>query len=1113
MGQLGLGDTNNRGDNANEMYNNLPFVDVGTSLSVNYMALGKYHTCVHLSTNQLKCWGYNYYGQLGLGDSNHRGDNANEMGTNLPIISLGSSITMSKVVLGANHNCVLFTSKKVKCFGDNQYGQLGYGDTNNKGDGSGEMGDSLLFVDFGTSVLAASVHTSSTANHNCIKVDSTNKMKCWGYNNNYQLGYGDQNNRGDGSDEMGSNLADIDLGTVDSVSQIILGEAFTCALRTDALLKCFGLNGHGQLGIGSTTTVSSMGSSLVSASYDSGKTISKMSAGQSHFCILYTDLTTVKCIGLNGNGQLGQGDTTDRGTTTSNTFDKITAIGLGTSTLQISNLITPGQVTCIIFTDVTIKCFGSGAGGGLGNGNTNDIGDGANEMGSNLAFVSLFEPTTAPTRNPTKRPSVAPTFTPTKAPTKAPTKNPTKNPTRNPTKKPTLAPTFAPSTQVPTASPTLVATKKILTMCIGSMFGCAVFDNDEMKCWGSRISWGDSFYSSDAYGDTLNTIGNRIPYLDLGTSVSINQITCGYEFVCLITSSNNMKCLGVNDHGQIGLGTTNDPVGSVTGYKGDSLPYVNVGTGLSVIELAHGEKHTCARLTGNKVKCIGKNNYGQLGIGDASDRGSIASDMGDNLSFVNFGSNFEAASIHSGIYSDHNCVILSVPVAYAQRVKCWGHNNHGQLGYGDMNNRGDESNEMGANLPLVNFGTESKVSQIAIGGYHTCVLLINGNLKCFGYGEDGELGSGSMDDILSTGNTMPVVEIDSGRTISFVTAGEYHICIAYDDMATMKCFGDNSMGQLGQGDEDNRGDNPTTIIPFIPAIQLGVGSKLITSMHSGAYFNCVRFNDDSIKCFGDSYLGQLAIGSSSSIGDEPGEMGVALQYAQLFTSTKAPTLNPTKDPTKNPTAPTYLPTKKPTKTPTNSPTKTPTRSPVPPTPPTNSPTNLPSKVPIVEPTVSPTLFPVRAPTTTPSAMPSNPPTTKPTENPTTASPTSVPTVNPTPAPTLLPSASPTASPSLSPTNSPTNLPTHPPTSSSPIEQPTNLPVPSPAPQSTTTPTIFCNYATLKECKADVKCEWKKVKKVKSCKLYDCSRLKKKKCAKQSEVCVWSKNENLCKLIS
>ena len=75
-------------------------------------------------------------------------------------------------------------------------------------------------------------------------------MKCWGYNDNGQLGYGDTNNRGDGPNEVGDFLPTVDLGTGKKAKQISAGFRHTCAVLNDDSVKCWGSGGYGQLGYG-----------------------------------------------------------------------------------------------------------------------------------------------------------------------------------------------------------------------------------------------------------------------------------------------------------------------------------------------------------------------------------------------------------------------------------------------------------------------------------------------------------------------------------------------------------------------------------------------------------------------------------------------------------------------------------------------------------------------------------------------------------------------------------------------------------------------------------------------------------------------------------------------
>ena len=147
-GQLGYGDTQSRGVGADEMGANLPSVDLGSGRSAKFIAAGVDHTCALLDNGGVKCWGYNNNGQLGYGDTQSRGDGADEMGDSLPTVDLGSGRSAKFIAAGGYHACAQLDDGGVKCWGRNDYGQLGYGDTQNRGDGADEMGDNLKAIYF-----------------------------------------------------------------------------------------------------------------------------------------------------------------------------------------------------------------------------------------------------------------------------------------------------------------------------------------------------------------------------------------------------------------------------------------------------------------------------------------------------------------------------------------------------------------------------------------------------------------------------------------------------------------------------------------------------------------------------------------------------------------------------------------------------------------------------------------------------------------------------------------------------------------------------------------------------------------------------------------------------
>jgi sulfur relay (sulfurtransferase) DsrF/TusC family protein len=148
-----------------------------------------------LSSGAVKCWGENGDGQLGLGDTNSRGDGANEMGDNLLTVDLGSGVTATAIVGGHLHTCALLSTGTVTCWGDDAVAQLGQGagvTYDNRGDGPGEMGSSLVAVNLGSGVTATAI--AAGLYHTCALL-SRGAVKCWGENWDGQLGLGDSPGR------------------------------------------------------------------------------------------------------------------------------------------------------------------------------------------------------------------------------------------------------------------------------------------------------------------------------------------------------------------------------------------------------------------------------------------------------------------------------------------------------------------------------------------------------------------------------------------------------------------------------------------------------------------------------------------------------------------------------------------------------------------------------------------------------------------------------------------------------------------------------------------------------------------------------------------------------
>ena len=354
--------------------------DESSNLEIVYGRVPQYwydkqsHSCALLENGRIKCWGFNRFGQLGLDDSYTRGEGSfnpievdDDLGNHLYPVDLGydsdgQPLLASGVGAGREFSCALLQNGRIKCWGQNNNGQLGLGHTECLGDGfsngcapvaapadlatprntdgvlmqalsthESEMGNNLPYVDLGTDDdgqprLAQQLSVGES--HVCALLD-TGRIICWGQNGTYSaqdyatntLGIahaipGDSHYLiGDDPAEMGNHLVLVDLGTDAAghpllAQQISAGAGHNCALLMDGRVKCWGNNATGQLGFGNAiadltpSEVRAMGNSLPVV--DLGQTAVQVSAGANHSCAVLAD-GSLKCWGSNRYEQLGLG--------------------------------------------------------------------------------------------------------------------------------------------------------------------------------------------------------------------------------------------------------------------------------------------------------------------------------------------------------------------------------------------------------------------------------------------------------------------------------------------------------------------------------------------------------------------------------------------------------------------------------------------------------------------------------------------------------------------------------------------------------------------------------------------------------------------------------------
>ncbi len=393
-GVLGLGDTTDRGWQIGSMGDALPFVQLGGATTA--LFAGGYMSCALLENAKLVCWGANTYGVLGEGNLANRGDGPNEMGAQLPAVDLGSGRTAKQVAMGLVHACAVLNDGSVKCWGENNHGQLGYGDTVRRDDAPGAMGNALPTVSLGSGRSARVVRGGHL--HTCALLDDST-IECWGYNGQGQLGVGDTIDRGIVANQMGDTLPAVNLGTSARAIDVVAGGRHSCALLDSGVVKCWGGSPNGELGQGNKASlgvnVAQLGDALPAVPLGSGrKAIALMATGEdsSHTCARL-DNGTLKCWGENTFGELGLGDTNHRGDAVGEMGDSLPAVDVGTG-LHALQVVGGQEHTCALLDDDSVRCWGEGwllglANGVQGSGLVTKHGDAPGEMGDALHAIDF----------------------------------------------------------------------------------------------------------------------------------------------------------------------------------------------------------------------------------------------------------------------------------------------------------------------------------------------------------------------------------------------------------------------------------------------------------------------------------------------------------------------------------------------------------------------------------------------------------------------------------------------------------------------------------------------------------------------------------------------------
>jgi alpha-tubulin suppressor-like RCC1 family protein len=700
---------------------------------------------------------------------------------------------VSHVRAGTGHACAVRSDGRVQCWGGSTEGQLGV-------------------IAAARSEVAPLPGLSGVTDvalgdrHGCaLHGDGT--VSCWGANDAGQLG--------DGTTSGSPRPAPAPVPVLGDVIQLVAGEAFTCARRVNGTVACWGRNEDGELGAGSADT--SPRATPRDVMLPGGAVA--LAARYRHACAVGTG-GRVWCWGANAQGQRGDGTQTARSLP-----NEVTGFGGA----RMATVAAGTSHTCAAAAPASgggVWCWGANQAGQLG--------DGGNETRPVPAQVAILSGVTmlaaggAHTCARARDGSVACWGA-------------------NQSGQLGLGTFSNSATPVPVTG--MVDAAEIAA---GATFSCARRLVGSVWCWGDNrlgqlgtgatvdrpepgrvavlagalpplaagaahacarrpapggaaatVCWGAN--QAGQLGDGTRT--DRPTPVPLTISLDAREVVAGALHTCLRGGDGSVWCWGRGGSGQLGTPSQIDYVfpTSISGLTG-------------VTRIAAGGAHTCA-LRGSEVLCWGANDAGQLGDGSTAGRSAPAPVVGAG----------DAEELALG--GAHSC---------ARRrdgsVACWGRGADGQLGDGNA--------ALTSPLPVVVADLTDAVA-IAAGDRHTCAVRRGGDAACWGAGQHGQLGSGS---IAVGASPAPVMALGGATDIA---AGGRHTCALGGDR-TVVCWGANDAGQLGNGDPDRK--------QWLVAPTTSVLTDAVAIAAGGAH-TCALRSDGSVACWGNDTSGQLGEGA------------------------------------------------------------------------------------------------------------------------------------------------------------------------------------------------------------------------------------------------------------
>jgi cysteine-rich repeat protein len=608
--------------------------------------------------------------------------------------------------------------------------------------------------------------------------------RCWGLDLYGQLGDGPA---------MGAAL--VRPTGLPEVTSIRVGSFHVCASLVDGRVMCWGGNDFGQLGTGNTMM------SHVPVVVPGISDAVQLAVGPTHACAVRGN-GRVLCWGKNDRKQLGDGTASDQ-------LSPVEVPGVGDAV----EVATGAGISCARLSDGRVMCWGDNDGG---------LGNGAVASDTPVVVAGIADAVQIVAKGDfacARRASGDVSCWGENE-----------------------GGQLGDGTTVHRATPVAVSGLKARVIGVGGAHACAAPQAGGLVCWGTNHN-----------GELGTGVHQNTRFAASGVGFSgLTQLASHHNHTCATRDDGTVVCWGKNDRGQLGDGSRADrALAAIALGAGES--------GLGAVTVSAGTEHSCALTALGTVECWGGNDFDQLGTGTGEDSLApvlvpgvgLAASIGDShtascatgvdQSLMCWGDGaVEPAGLNDVVSvagHGHHCAVRS-----SGRVACWGDNTSGQLGDGTTVSRD------GASDVLLSAGVALEGAlDVSASDRHSCALLADGRVACWGDNGLGELGDGTR---IASSFARIALGVDQAVDVAI---GDHHSCAARQNGEVL-CWGHAGILNLTGGSArdffSRESAPPRPVLGLVDAVALAAGSEHTCALRAGG----------GIACWGNNRDGQAGLG-------------------------------------------------------------------------------------------------------------------------------------------------------------------------------------------------------------------------------------------------------------